>query len=84
MGRDAGDDDRRTGVSRRPDIVLLLARGLAMEEIASELSISPHTVRDHVKAIFAKTGFASRGELVARVFSDHLLQGFHAAVHRAD
>lgn len=69
--------------ARETDIVLLLARGLATKEIAAELSISPHTVRDHVKAIFAKTGFASRGELVARVFSDHLLQGFHAAVHRA-
>ena len=32
------------------------------------------------KAIFAKTGFTTRGELVARVFSDHLLDGFHASV----
>jgi len=70
--------------ARETDIVLLLARGLATKDIAAELSISPHTVRDHIKAIFTKTGFASRGELVARVFSDHLLQGFHAAVHRAD
>ena len=69
---------------REIDIVIQLARGLATKEIAAELSISPHTVRDHVKAIFAKTGFSSRGELVARVFSDHLLDGFHAAVHRSD
>ncbi len=69
---------------REIDIVVHLARGLATKEIAAELSISPHTVRDHVKAIFTKTGFTSRGELVARVFSDHLLDGFHAAVHRSD
>ena len=69
---------------REIDIVVHLARGLATKEIAAELSISPHTVRDHVKAIFAKTGFSTRGELVARVFSDHLLDGFHAAVHRSD
>jgi DNA-binding NarL/FixJ family response regulator len=69
---------------REIEIVIHLARGLATKEIAAELSISPHTVRDHVKAIFAKTGFTTRGELVARVFSDHLLDGFHAAVHRSD
>ncbi len=69
---------------REIDIVIHLARGLATKEIAAELSISPHTVRDHVKAIFTKTGFSTRGELVARVFSDHLLDGFHAAVHRND
>ena len=32
---------------------------------------SAHTVRDHVKAIFAKVGVSSRGELVARLFADH-------------
>ena len=68
---------------REIEIVTLLARGLATKEIAADLNISPHTVRDHVKAIFAKTGFTTRGELVARVFSDHLLDGFHAAVHRS-
>jgi DNA-binding NarL/FixJ family response regulator len=69
---------------REIEIVVHLARGLATKEIAAELSISPHTVRDHVKAIFVKTGFSTRGELVARVFSEHLLDGFHAAVHRSD
>ncbi len=69
---------------REIEIVIQLARGLATKEIAAELSISPHTVRDHVKAIFTKTGFRTRGELVAWAFSDHLLDGFHAAVHRSD
>lgn len=69
---------------REIEIVVYLARGLSTKDIAAEVSISPHTVRDHVKAIFAKTGFTTRGELVARVFSDHLLDGFHQAVHRVD
>ena len=69
---------------REIEIVVLIARGLATKEMAAELSISPHTVRDHVKAILEKTGFSTRGELVARVFSEHLLDGFHAAVHRVD
>jgi len=69
---------------REIEIVVHLARGLATRELAAEWYISAHTVRDHVKAIFTETGFSTHGELVARVFSDHLLDGFHAAVHRLD
>jgi DNA-binding NarL/FixJ family response regulator len=69
---------------REVEIVLLLARGLGTKDIAAELSLSAHTVRDHVKTIFDKAGVNSRGELVARVFSEHLLDGFHAAVHRVN
>ena len=65
---------------REVEIVMLLARGLATKEIAAELSLSSHTVRDHVKAIFEKVGVNSRGELVACLFSKHLLDGFHEAV----
>jgi DNA-binding CsgD family transcriptional regulator len=35
--------------------------------IADRLCISRHTVRDYVKAILAKVGAGSRGELVARL-----------------
>jgi DNA-binding NarL/FixJ family response regulator len=69
---------------REIDIVLLLARGQATKEIATELSLSSHTVRDHVKSIFDKTGVTSRGELVARLFSEHLLDGFRDALRHVD
>jgi DNA-binding CsgD family transcriptional regulator len=69
---------------REVEIVLLLARGLSTKAIAAELSLSAHTVHDHVKTIFDKAGVNSRGELVARVFSEHLLDGFHAAVHQVN
>ena len=62
---------------------MLLARGLTTKDIAAELSLSPHTVRDHVKAIFEKAGVNSLGELVANLFNEHLLDGFEASVHRA-
>lgn len=67
---------------REVEIVILLARGLATKDVAAELTLSPHTVRDHIKTIFEKTGVNSRGELVARLFAEHLLEAFHAAVHR--
>ncbi len=56
------------GLSERErQIVALVARGAGTSEIARELFLSPHTVRDHVKAMFAKVGVSTRGELVARV-----------------
>ncbi|WP_160161000.1 LuxR C-terminal-related transcriptional regulator [Actinomadura sp. K4S16] len=68
---------------RETEIVMLLARGLTTREIAAALTLSAHTVRDHIKAVFGKTGTTTRGELVARLFAEHLLDGFHNAVHRA-
>ncbi len=73
------------GLTRREtDIVLALCRGLATKEIAAELGISAHTVRDHLKVVFAKTEVTSRGELVANLFTSHVLHGFEATVHALD
>jgi len=61
-----------------------VARGLSNQEIAAELFLSSHTVRDHLKAVFAKVGVGSRGELVAKLFADHYAPALHepaAAVH---
>lgn len=58
---------------REQEITQAVARGEPTGEIAVRLHLSPHTVRDHLKAIFEKTGVRSRGELVARLFSDHYL-----------
>lgn len=68
---------------REIEIVLLIARGFGTKDIAAELTLSAHTVRDHIKAVFDKTGATSRGQLVAQLFAEHLLDGFHNAVHRA-
>jgi len=57
--------------ARELQITQLTARGLSTAEIAAALFISPHTVRDHLKAIFAKTDVSTRGALVARLFTDH-------------
>lgn len=67
---------------RETEVVAVLYRGLSAKEIADEFSISPHTVRDHTKAIYEKVGVSSRGELLARLFSSHVLDGLHDAVVR--
>ena len=68
---------------RESEVVPLLARGLSTKEIAAEMCISRHTVNDHIKVIFTKCGVTSRGELVARLFSEHILDGHDAeTIHR--
>ncbi|XVQ11262.1 response regulator transcription factor [Spirillospora sp. CA-255316] len=56
---------------RETEITQMIARGLSTGDIAAALYISPHTVRDHIKAIFAKARVTSRGELVARLFTEN-------------
>lgn len=59
---------------REQDIISGVARGLGTAEMARELYLSTHTVRDHVKSIFAKLGVSTRGELVAKLFAEHYEQ----------
>jgi DNA-binding CsgD family transcriptional regulator len=61
---------------REREITQLIARGVGTAEIAARLHLSRHTVRDYVKAVFAKVGVSSRGELVATLFGEH-----YAPVH---
>jgi DNA-binding CsgD family transcriptional regulator len=64
--------------AREQEITRSVARGLSNAEIAAELYLSAHTVRDHLKAIFGKVGVGSRGELVAKLFADHYAPSLHA------
>jgi DNA-binding CsgD family transcriptional regulator len=50
---------------RERQISELLVDGLDPREISAQLNISIHTVRGYVKAVFAKFGVSSRGELTA-------------------
>jgi len=59
---------------REAETLTLLLRGLPTKAIAATLRVSTHTAYDHVKAIFAKTGVGSRGELMAAVFRDYQRQ----------
>ena len=64
--------------TRERELAGLVARGLDTNEIAERLVISPWTVQDHLKAIFAKTDTRSRKELLSRVFFSDQLPGIVA------
>jgi DNA-binding CsgD family transcriptional regulator len=53
---------------RERDVAQRLLAGLARKTIATELQISQHTVNDHIKAVFDKTGASSTGQLRATIF----------------
>jgi DNA-binding CsgD family transcriptional regulator len=64
---------------REQEVIAHVARGTSTADMAAELHLSPHTVRDHLKAIFAKVGVSSRGELTATLFAE-----FYEPLHAAD
>ena len=65
---------------REREVLGAIARGASTAEIAAQLFLSNHTVRDYVKTVFAKLGVSSRGELVARLFAEHYADGLHAGM----
>ncbi|MDQ1738242.1 MAG: hypothetical protein QOH56_4493 [Pseudonocardiales bacterium] len=53
--------------ARQREVAQLLISGLRTDQIAAHLHISPHTLHDHVKAIFSKLRVQGRAELMALV-----------------
>jgi DNA-binding CsgD family transcriptional regulator len=51
--------------ARERDVAALIIEGRSSDDIAAALFLSPHTVRDHVKAIFGKLGVHKRRHLTA-------------------
>ncbi len=55
--------------NRERQVIMLLAAGLRVTNIAEELHLSEHTVRNHLKGIFRKLGVTNQAELVRRLRS---------------
>ncbi|MNO33268.1 CsgBAC operon transcriptional regulatory protein [compost metagenome] len=56
---------------REKEIVDHLSKGKSTKELAQSLYISPYTVQDHLKSIFAKAGVSSRRELMRKLYSPY-------------
>jgi DNA-binding CsgD family transcriptional regulator len=69
---------------REQEVTRLIARGAGTAQIAAELCLSPHTVRDHVKAVFDKVGVSTRGELIAKLFAEHYAHPLRAGAYHVD
>jgi DNA-binding CsgD family transcriptional regulator len=69
--------DREQAVTRH------VLQGMSTSEIAESLFISAHTVQEHLKNIFAKTGVRSRRDLVGKVFFTHYEPRVRDNEHRA-
>lgn len=61
------------GLTRQEALVALhLTEGLATEAAAARLAISEHTLRSHLKQVFAKMGVTSRTEMAGRIMASPL------------
>lgn len=58
---------------REREILVMVAKGLANDDIAKRLVISPATVKTHLARIMAKTGTHDRAQLVVLAYESRLV-----------
>jgi PAS domain S-box-containing protein len=59
-----------TLTAREREVVKLLALGSTTRQVAADLSLSPETIRSHVRNAMVKTGARTRAQLVALVLAE--------------
>jgi DNA-binding CsgD family transcriptional regulator len=55
---------------REQEVVRAILAGDSTAQVARRLYLSPHTVQQHLKSIFTKTGVNSRRALIALIFEE--------------
>jgi PAS domain S-box-containing protein len=71
--RPPGEHVHRALTPRQVEVLGHLAKGRSTRQIASELHLSPETVRNHVRHLLQALGVHSRLEAVAIAHAEHLL-----------
>ena len=66
LGQGLSTDERDTLSARERDVLALLLAGHRIGGIATRLYISPHTVRNHLKALFHKLDVHSQSQLIGK------------------
>jgi DNA-binding NarL/FixJ family response regulator len=62
-----GSDESPAGLSSRErEVLSLIATGATNGEIAADLFLSPHTVKEHTSTLYRKLGVRNRAEAVQR------------------
>jgi DNA-binding CsgD family transcriptional regulator len=69
---------------REQEVTQLILRGATTIQASQRLTVSPHTIGDHMKSIFDKTGARTRGELSATLFFGEHLSRIQARVPVGD
>jgi len=67
---------------REQQLTRLVLQGYSTADIGERLVISVHTVQEHLKKVFDKTGVRSRGELVGQIFLEHYAPRWELAARR--
>ena len=64
-GRETDEALTNPLTAREREVAAMVAQGLSNRQIAQELYLSEHTVKNHISKILRKLGLASRAEVAA-------------------
>ena len=66
FGEDASGEEAQQLTEREREVLSLVATGATNREIAAQLHLSPHTVKDYTRNVFRKLEVRNRAEAVQR------------------